>query len=121
MIIRSGRFVSTTNLGEGKVAMLKNGLVVIGVANEMEAQRRIFKAQSIPQHVTESEDTLSNIQDKISAEVSGQLSDSVEELYSAFLDHLDVIEKRAFEAGYYAAKKEECSVATTEHSDRTAL
>jgi hypothetical protein len=115
MIIRNESFVYTNQIRPGVTVGLKNGLIVIGVEDELEAQLRIFQTRT-PQELLDEEEAIYDIYHEVSEQVSGQLSDSVDELFDALMDHVSTIEERAFKAGYLAAKKEECSVATTEHS-----
>jgi hypothetical protein len=120
MQIWNENFLYTTKLRPGKVAMLKNGVTVIGVENELEARWEIFKGQEMQGALLDHEDAIIDVHEEISSQVTGQLADSVDEFMDAMFEHVSLMERRAFLAGYYAANKKECPVATTEHSDLMA-
>jgi hypothetical protein len=120
MLIWNENFLYTTKLRPGKVAILKDGITtVIGVENELEARWEIFKGQEMQGALLDHEDAILDVHEEISSQVTGQLADSVDEFMDAMFEHVSLMERRAFLAGYYAANKKECSAAT-EHSGRMA-
>jgi hypothetical protein len=120
MIIRNENFVYTNQIRPGVTVGLKNGFIVIGVENELEARWRIFKSEPMTDPLLNAENAIFDIHGEICGQVNGQLEDSVDEFMDAMFEHASKLERRAFLAGYYAASKKECSVATTEHSDHMA-
>jgi hypothetical protein len=101
MLIEKDSFVYTDLIKPGTVAVLKNGTTVIGVSSELEAQWLIFKSESLPEYILDYEDKVYDLNNKLAAVVDENLLD---EYSAACYDHLSLLEKRAFEAGFLAGK-----------------
>ncbi|MBD7966269.1 hypothetical protein [Fictibacillus norfolkensis] len=116
MLIRQDGFVYTDQIRPGMVAHLKNGLTVIGVKNEYEAQLRMFHTNDTPEYILHNEVKLIDQLEKILSLAPDTLISSIDQYSIDFMEHASLLEERAFEAGYMAAKQKENADITSELS-----